>query len=511
MPLHSGSSVEVLLWQPQLEGLSLWRCCRYGGWARRSRERLLQNLMRPILTLVLGLLTGVGLSAAAHAAQPLPPPPFGLSEVRTGSEADRRVAWWREARFGMFIHFGIYSVAGRGEWVRFAEQIPQREYAKLADHFTPDPKAPEEWVRVARQAGMKYMVLTARHHDGFALFDSHANEFNSVRTAAHQDIVREFVAAARAGGMRVGLYYSPLDWRFPGYFFPDLYLESAEAMRDQYHQEMAQLGSAYGKLDLLWFDGGGEQWLGFGGIEFDGAKWRSRERGKPYNGAFSWQDDLVTGGLRQLQPQILINDRTSAPADWRTREGADRLGGFENVQPWELCVTLAGGWGYQPGAQPRSLQELVLLLTNTAARDGNLLLNVGPAPTGHIPADQIARLQELGRWLQSHGKAIYGTRGGPFLPSAQMGSTRVGKTIFLHVLPGPDATVPVGKLVVPEFPAGPKLLRAHVLGTAADLRIHRGHSGESTVMLPVATLTSPTIIVELTYDGSVMDLPPRTL
>jgi len=393
------------------------RFCVSNVASRSFRPAIAENLMRNIRSLGLGLLVCVGLGGVVHAAQPLPPPPFGLSEVHTGPEADRRVAWWREARFGMFIHFGVYSVAGRGEWVRFSEQIPQGEYAKLADQFTPDPKGPGEWARVARQAGMKYMVLTARHHDGFALFDSHANDFNSVRTAAHQDIVREFVAAARGEGLRVGLYYSPLDWRFPGYFFPDLYRESAEGLRDQYHQEMAQLAADYGKLDLIWFDGGGEPWLGFGGIEFDGGQWRSRDRSKPYSGAFSWQDDLVIGHLRQLQPQVLINDRTSAPADWRTREGADRLGGFDNVQPWELCVTLAGAWGYQPGARPRSFQELVLLLTNTVARDGNLLLNVGPPPTGHIPADQIERLQELGRWLQSHGKAIYGTRGGPFLPT----------------------------------------------------------------------------------------------
>ncbi len=467
--------------------------------------------MRPIRYLVLLFLLGAGLGADAQAAQPLPPPPFGLSEVHTGPEADRRVAWWREARFGMFIHFGVYSVAGRGEWVRFSERIPQREYAKLADRFTPDPKAPEEWARVARQAGMKYMVLTARHHDGFALFDSRANDFNSMQTAAHQDIVREFVDAARAEGMRVGLYYSPLDWRFPGYFFPDLYQESAEAMRDQYHREMAQLASAYGKLDLVWFDGGGEQWLGFGGIEFDGATWKSRDRSKPYSGAFSWQDDMVISHLRQLQPRILINDRTSAPGDWRTREGADRLGGFDNIQPWELCTTLAGTWGYQPDARPRSFQELVVLLTSTAARDGNLLLNVGPAPTGHVPADQIERLQELGRWLQSHGKAIYGTRGGPFLPSAQMGSTRVGKTIFLHVLPGPDGTAPLTSIVVPDFPGGPKLVRAHVLGAEADLRIQRAQPDGFTVALPATTLASPTIIIELTYDGSVMELPARVL
>lgn len=467
--------------------------------------------MHQMRHLVLGLLIGVGFGTAVHAAQPLPLPPFGLSPVRTGPEANRRVAWWREARFGMFIHFGLYSVAGHGEWMRFSERIPQREYARLADHFTPDPKAPEEWVSVARQAGMKYMVLTARHHDGFALFDSRPNEFNSVRTAAHQDIVREFVVAARAGGMRVGLYYSPLDWRFPGYFFPDLYVESAEAMRDQYHQEIDQLASDYGKLDLIWFDGGGEQWLGFGGIEFDGANWKSRDRGKSYSGTFSWQDDLVTGRLRQQQPQILINDRTSAPGDWRTREGADRLGGFDDAQPWELCATLAGTWGYQPGAQPRSLQELVLLLTNTAARDGNLLLNVGPVPDGHIPADQIARLQELGRWLQTHGKGIYGTRGGPFVPSARVGSTRIGKTVFLHVLPGPDGTAPLRSITVPEFPAGPKFLRARILGAAADLPIDRARPDGARVVLPAPTRLSPTTILELTYDGSVMDLAPRTL
>ena len=467
--------------------------------------------MRHIHSVLLGLLIGVGVGTTAHAASPLPPPPFGLSEVHTGPEADRHVTWWREARFGMFIHFGLYSVAGHGEWARFSEQIPQREYARLAEHFKPDPNAPEEWVKVARHSGMKYMVLTARHHDGFALFDSRANEFNSVRTAAHQDIVREFVQAASAGGMRVGLYYSPLDWRFPGYFFPDLYLESAEAMRDQYHREIAQLASGYGKLDLLWFDGGGEQWLGFGGIEFDGANWKSRERSKPYSGAFSWQDDRVIGELRKLQPRILINDRTSAPGDWRTREGADRLGRFDDVQPWELCVTLAGTWGYQPNAQPRSFQELVLLLTNTAARDGNLLLNVGPAPSGHIPADQVARLQELGHWLQSYGRAIYATRGGPFLPSDQVESTRVGKTVFLHVLPALAGTTPLKSLVLPEFPNGPKLLRARVLSAAHGLRVERSRTGGSRVAVPAPTPDSPTVVLELTYDASVMGLPLQRL
>lgn len=438
-------------------------------------------------------------------------PPFGLSPVSAGPELDRRVAWWREARFGLFIHFGLYAIPGRGEWVMWNEQIPHREYARLADQFKPDPQAPLQWIAAAKAAGMKYVVLTARHHDGFSLFDSRANAFNSMRTAARQDIVRTFVTTARAEGLRVGLYYSPLDWRFPGYFFPDLYMDSAEAMREQYHAELEQLSSEYGHLDLLWYDGGGEQWLGYGGIEWAGGGWRQRAHDRPYPGQFSWQDDVVNARLRERQPAILINDRTTTPGDWRTREGAGNLGGFENATPWELCLTLAGAWGYQPNVKPRSFEELVLLITNTASRDGNLLLNVGPSPDGHVPADQVARLTELGQWLKRHGSAIYGTRGGPFPPTAQLSTTRRGNTIFLHVLPRKDAAPP-RHVVVPAFADGPTLRRARVLGAPAELHLEPALTGGFKgvrLTLPDPTPQSPTIVVELSFDGSVMDLPVR--
>jgi alpha-L-fucosidase len=221
--------------------------------------------------------------------------------VRVGPAAESRVKWWRDARFGMFVHFGVYAIPGRGEWVMWNQSIPHSEYAKLADEFKPDPEAPKRWAELATNAGMKYVVLTARHHDGFSLFDSRANAFNSAQTAAKTDIVRSFTDAVRSQGLRVGLYYSPLDWRFPGYFMPDLYRESAEAMREQYHREMQQLSSEYGHLDLIWYDGGGENWLGFGGIDRDKNGWKRRDKNKPYNGKFSWRDDQVNASVRGTQ------------------------------------------------------------------------------------------------------------------------------------------------------------------------------------------------------------------
>ena len=160
------------------------------------------------------------------------------------ADAESRIEWWREARFGMFIHSGLYAIPGRGEWVQWNEQIDVKEYAKLADQFKPSNFNPDAWAELAKSAGMKYMVLTARHHDGFCLFDDGANPFTSVNTAPRRDFVAEYVKAVRKAGLRVGLYYSPLDWRFPGFFVPDLQRQSAEAMREQYHRQIEELLTA---------------------------------------------------------------------------------------------------------------------------------------------------------------------------------------------------------------------------------------------------------------------------
>lgn len=472
--------------------------------------------MKARLTLTL-LLAACGTTAAAQGNPPadmapaaeLPPPPVAGTVVRTGPDADQRVAWWREARVGMFIHFGLYAIPGRGEWVMWNEQIPREEYALLADEFRPDPAAPFQWAAVARRAGLNYVVLTSRHHDGFALFDSSANAFNTKATAAGQDIVGTFLEAVRAEGLRTGLYYSPLDWRYPGYFFPDLYQDSALAMRDQYHREINDLATNYGPIDLLWFDGGGNSWLGFGGVEFRQGVWRRRPANQPYSGRFDWLDDEAVGRLRASQPGILINDRTDAPADWHDREGVNRLGDFDDQTPWELCFTLAGPWGYRPGAVPRSMNELVSLVTRVATRDGNTLINVGPAPDGSIPGDQIRRLEELGDWLGAHGEAIYDTRGGPFIPVDGVGSTRSGESVFLHILPNEQGRYPVS-VNLPEL-AGTHLTSASRLGEGSQPGVRPDATGAVVIMVPAPGPDDHSIILRLRYDRAVDEVRARDL
>lgn len=364
------------------------------------------------------------------------------------AENEARIAWWRGARFGMFLHWGLYAIPGRGEWVQWNDQIPVAEYAKLADQFNPQHFDPNAWAALAKAGGMKYMVLTSRHHDGFALFTDPGSDFTAPQSAAHRDIVAEYVKAVRAAGLGVGLYYSPLDWRFPGFFFPGIYQANADKLRAQYHRQIDELASHYGKIDILWFDGGGDEWLGFGGLEFNGT-WKTRPKDQPYRGSFDWHDRDAVAHLRSLQPDILVNDRTDAPADFRSREGDGALGDFQNGYPWELCTTITdGAWGYQPDAKVKSLSQLIHLLVGAAGRDGNFLLNVGPTPDGEIPSSQAARVREIGQWLQRNGDSIYGTRGGPWLPGSYGVSTHRGATVYLHLLDVPKE----GMLSLPELP-----------------------------------------------------------
>jgi len=420
------------------------------------------------------------------------------SFAETPEQRDARMAWWREARFGMFIHFGLYAIPGRGEWVQWNEQIPVEEYARLADQFNPTNGNPQAWAETAKAAGMKYMVLTTRHHDGFCLFDDKGNDFTSVKTAAQRDLVGEYAAAVRMAGLRVGFYYSPLDWRFPGFFFPDLQRQSAEAMRGQYHRQMKELLSNYGKLDVFWFDGGEADWLNFGGDWVGGARWQKRPKDQHYHGGFSWQHDQVYAMLRRLQPQAIINGRADMPEDFHSREGDGALGDFDDKHPWELCTTLSGAWGWQPNQPVKPLRDCVQLLAKAAGRDGNLLLNIGMRPDGQIDPPQERRLREIGGWLGRYGESIYGTRGGPFLPGDYGASTHRDKTIYVHILKWPG-----DKLMLPAIPA--KIERASAL-TGGETTFAQTAGGIE-VSLPPAQRSDLDTVITLELDQPASAIP----
>ena len=453
--------------------------------------KCISGINRKSLRLLAVLCAAIQVSFTSDAATP--------AVAETVTARDARMAWWREARFGMFIHFGLYAIPGRGEWVQWNEQIPVEEYAKLADQFTLTNFNANAWADTAKAAGMKYMVLTARHHDGFCLFDDTGNSFTTLKSAARRDVVKEYAAAVRQAGLRVGLYYSPLDWRFPGFVMPDLQRQSAEAMREQYHRQMKELLSNYGKLDVLWFDGGEQDWLNFGSDWKSGGDRVKRPKSGHYQGGFNWQHDQVYTMLRQLQPEVVINGRAGMPEDFHSREGDGALGGFDNKNPWELCTTLAGAWGYQPNQKPKSLKACIQLLAKVAGRDGNLLLNVGPAPSGQIDPAQAARLHEIGEWLGKYGESIYGTRGGPFLPADYGASTFHDQTIYVHVLDWPG-----DRLTLPAIPA--KVVRASVLtgGEAGIFQTER----DIELSVPLANRNDADTVIALELDRPANAIAP---
>jgi len=366
--------------------------------------------------------------------------PEALKE--TPEQHKKRMEWWHDAKFGMFIHWGLYSKIGKGEWVMWNSQISVEDYAKQAIEFNPDKYDPEQWAALAKEAGMNYMVFTSRHHDGFSLWDSKASyrNFTIMNTPAHIDAVDLYVKAARKYGMGVGLYYSPLDWRFPGYFFPQLYRGSAEEMKQQTYNQVRELLTNYGKIDLLWWDGGGDDWLAFA-CEPQGTELRKRDTKWPnqkhFTGKPLWEGNKLNAMVRELQPQIIVNDRANSPVvewegDFTTPEG--KIGKYNTTRDWETCDVIARGWGWQPNQKVKTLEEIITTLVKVVTGDGNYLLNVGPRGDGSIEPEQVSRLKEIGKWMGNYGESIYKTRGGPFPNGEWGGFTQKGNIIYVHVL-----------------------------------------------------------------------------
>lgn len=299
---------------------------------------------------------------------------------------DNRMSWWREARFGMFVHYGLYSQWGRHEWTQVVENIPQKEYEKLADTFSPKPGAPREWAALAKKAGMKYMVMTTRHHEGFSLWDSKVNSYNSVNFGPKRDIVREFVDACREFDLKIGFYSSLMDWHHPD-SWKCAYDSEARRRFNKYIEDLnTELLTNYGKIDILWYD----------------VSW-------PMESPEGWNSIEMNQHLRKLQPHIIINNRSQLEEDFSTPE--------EHVtasdKDWEACMTFNGiSWGYMDSAQTVNYSftphQIVKMLNTCAYGGGNLLLNIGPKPEGSVPEDVIAPLTKVGEWLNENKDAVYG-------------------------------------------------------------------------------------------------------
>lgn len=299
---------------------------------------------------------------------------------------DSRMEWWREARFGMFVHLGLYSVYGKHEWAMAMENWPVREYEKYAAGFLPEEGCCREWAKLAKSAGMKYMVLTTRHHEGFSLWDSKVNPFNSVNYGPKRDIVREFTDACREFGLKVGFYSSLMDWHHPdgGKCAFD---QEARLRFTTYIRELnRELMTNYGKIDVLWYD----------------VAW-------PMESHEGWNSLELNQMVRSLQPGIIINNRSLLDEDFQTPEGKIVPAGRD----WEACMTFNGiSWGYLDSKQVQpyshSPQQITRMLYEVTKESGNLLLNIGPKANGSIPAEAIEPLKTVGSWIKKNHGFLYG-------------------------------------------------------------------------------------------------------
>lgn len=351
-------------------------------------------------------------------------------EAATAATRDTRMAWWREARFGMFIHFGVYALFGRNEWVWAYEGIPKAEYESRADEFQPRPGCAREWAKLASEAGMKYMVLTTKHHEGLCLWDTKMTDFNAVKRGPKRDIVAEFVEACREYGMRIGFYYSLMDWHHPDGGRCACDTDARKRFTEFTQGCVRELMSNYGQIDILWYDVSAPM--------------------RHYEG---WDSLTMNQMVRALQPNIIINNRSKLSEDFGTPEEHVNA---DQERDWEACMTFNGmSWGYVDSKQVEpdsySVRGILRMLRKVCAGQGNLLLNIGPTPDGSVPPEAIKPLQDTGKWIAKHQDVVYpaGDRLSGHNPSGWAESTRRGNKIFLWTKIWPHEPAGLGGFQTP--------------------------------------------------------------
>jgi len=403
--------------------------------------------------------------------------------------------WFNRARFGLFIHWGAYSALGRGEQSLFRDHLDQVEYARAACEWNPPRFDAKRWADVAVGAGMRYAVLTTRHHDGFCLWDSQYTDYTTARQAAQRDFVAEYTEAFRNAGLRVGLYYSLADWRIPAYWAgPARDPEGWDTFRIYVHNQVRELLSNYGTIDLLWFDGA----------------WPHSQQ--------DWGSQEIVDLARSLQPHILINNRLGVPNEGSGHPSetmgvgqARFLGDLSTPEHqitadpdrlWESCqVSTQRLWGYTIGERWRPAHLLLDMLVEAASKGGNLLLNVGPTPEGEIPTEFIDRAEAIGRWMARHGEAIYGSEAGDVCEFITYGrQTRQGTNLYLVVrFWDRSGEIRVTGLATP-------VRRAVLLTTGQDVAYAQNGDVLRLTGLPIEPPTSLFPVIRLEFDE-----PPRAV
>ena len=385
----------------------------------------------------------------------------------------KRIAWMMSDRFGMFIHWGLYAIPARGEWVKQNERISNEEYQPYFDEFSPDEYDPKLWAKLAKEAGMKYAVMTSKHHDGFCLFDSKLTDYKSTNTKLKRDLIREYVNAFRAEGIKIGFYYSLLDWHhpdYPKYNDPIHPMRQNEAFKDEVinfdnyvkymNGQVRELLTNYGKIDIMWFD--------FSYGEMSGEKWGAEE---------------LVSMARGLQPHLIIDNRLDGSGSIKDEEPLIYSGDFASPEqtipasgladnagkplPWEACITLNNNWGYASTDNNwKDASMIVRNLVECVSKGGNLLLNVGPDAKGRIPKPSIEILSEVGEWMSENAKSIYNC-GKCDLEKPEWGYyTQNGKFIYAHIFASP-----VGPLAIKGLNGKIKKVRLLSDGSERKLNI----------------------------------------
>jgi alpha-L-fucosidase len=377
-----------------------------------SRRLFLRSLCAGAGAMAYPGLNPAGMSGAGQNPQAAPPSAEASREAATRAQ---RMAWWHEAKFGMFIHWGLYSVIGHHEWAMEVEGIPIAQYELLAKNFKPKPNAARDWARLARRAGQKYMVMTTKHHEGFCHFDTKLTDYCAPRQGPGRDLVREFVEAARAEGLRVGFYYSLMDWHHPDGARCQTDADARKRFVAYTHGLIRELMTNYGKIDILWYD----------------VDW-------PLN-AEQWESERMNEMVFQLQPEITVNNRNGLPGDFSTPE--QEVSAAEKGRAWETCMTMNDSWGFNRGDDSwKTSKAIVGNLVNCGRGGGNYLLNIGPKPDGSVPEESVAILEAVGNWLEVNGKSIYGTERGSYSWNSNANYTRRGDTLYIHQFYWPSDT-----------------------------------------------------------------------